>query len=281
MNPTRRTFLKTTLVASATAALSLRAADRTGSPGAPREFYELRAYRLKSGASTAQLDHYLEAALLPALGKRGLGPVGAFTELEVDKKAGTSKPKVGTAEAPAVLWLLITHPNLDSFIGVAADLNNDTAVQAAGRDYLLTPKASPAYTRVDSWLLRAFAGMPKLAVPAFSKTKVATRVFEMRDYESHSEERALNKMAMFDDGEIEVMRDLGMAPLFFGQAVAGPNLPHLRYITCAPDLTSHLANWKKFGPDPRWVKMKEEPRYKDNTSKNTARFLVPTPYSQL
>jgi hypothetical protein len=103
----------------------------------------------------------------------------------------------------------------------------------------------------------------------------------MRDYESHSEERALNKMAMFDDGEIEVMRDLGMAPLFFGQAVAGPNLPHLRYITCAPDLTSHLANWKKFGPDPRWVKMKEEPRYKDNTSKNTARFLVPTPYSQL
>jgi hypothetical protein len=210
-----------------------------------------------------------------------LGPVGAFTELEVDKKAGTAKPKVGTAEAPAVLWLLITHPNLDSFIGVAADLNNDTAVQAAGRDYLLTPKASPAYTRVDSWLLRAFAGMPKLAVPAFSKTKVATRVFEMRDYESHSEERALNKMAMFDDGEIEVMRDLGMAPLFFGQAVAGPNLPHLRYITCAPDLTSHLANWKKFGPDPRWVKMKEEPRYKDNTSKNTARFLVPTPYSQL
>lgn len=250
MNPTRRTFLKTSLAASATAALSLRAADRTGSPGAPREFYELRAYRLKPGASTAQLDHYLEAALIPALGKRGLGPVGAFTELEVDKKAGTSKPKVGTAEAPAVLWLLITHPNLDSFIGVAADLNNDTAVQAAGRDYLLTPKASPAYTRVDSWLLRAFAGMPKLAVPAFSKTKVATRVFEMRDYESHSEERALNKMAMFDDGEIEVMRDLGMAPLFFGQAVAGPNLPHLRYITCAPDLTSHLANWKNSVPIP-------------------------------
>lgn len=281
MNPTRRTFLKTSLAASATAAFSLRAAPNPMSPSGPREFYELRAYRLKPDASTALLDTYFEKALIPALNVRGLANVGAFTELEVDKKTGTAKPKVGTAESPASLWILIIHPTLESFAGVAADLNTDTAVQAAGRDYLLTPKANPAYTRVDSWLLRAFAGMPKLVVPAFSKTKVATRIFEMRDYESHSEERALSKMAMFDDGEIEVMRDLGMSPLFFGQALAGPNLPHLRYITCAADLSSHLANWKKFGPDPRWVKLKDEPRYKDNTSKNTARFLVPTSYSQL
>lgn len=283
MKPTRRSFLKTSLAATATAALSVHAAAPAGanSPVSAREFYELRAYRLKPEASTALLDTYLEKALIPALNARGLTNVGAFTELEVDKKTGTAKPKVGTAESPATLWVLITHPTLESFSGVAADLNVDPAVQAAGRDYLLTPKANPAYTRVDSWLLRAFAGMTKMVVPAFSKTKVATRIFEMRDYESHSEERALNKMAMFDDGEIEVMRDLGMSPLFFGQAIAGPNLPHLRYITCASDLTTHLANWKKFGPDPRWMKMKDEPRYKDNTSKNTARFLVPTPYSQL
>ncbi len=283
MNPTRRTFLKTSLAASATAALSLRAATPagTGSPPAAREFYELRAYRLAPGTTTGLLDRYLEAALIPALNKHGLASVGAFTELEVDKKAGTAQPKPGTAESPATLWVLITHPTLRSFVEVAAELNSDPAVQSAGRDYLLTPKANPAYTRVDSWLLRAFAGMPKMVVPAFSKTKVAARVFEMRDYESHSEERALNKMAMFDAGETEIMRDLGLAPLFFGQALAGPNLPHLRYITCATDLATHLANWKKFGPDPRWQKLKDEPRYKDNTSKNTARFLVPTPYSQL
>jgi hypothetical protein len=283
MKPTRRSFLKTSLAATAATAFSVRAAAAVGvnSPASAREFYEIRAYRLIPGASSALLDTYLEKALIPALNARGLANVGAFTELEVDKKMGTAKPKVGTAESPASLWVLITHPTLESFAGVAADLNVDPAVQTAGRDYLLTPKANPAYTRVDAWLLRAFAGMTKMVVPAFSKAKVATRIFEMRDYESHSEERALSKMAMFDDGEIEVMRDLGMSPLFFGQAIAGPNLPHLRYITCAADLTTHLANWKKFGPDPRWVKMKDEPRYKDNTSKNTARFLVPTSYSQL
>ena len=140
---------------------------------------------------------------------------------------------------------------------------------------------TPAFDRVDTWLLRAFAGFPRTQVPAFSKTKTPTRIFEMRDYESHSEERALSKMAMFDNGEIDVMKDLGMSPVFFGQAIAGPNLPHLRYITCAADLATHLANWKKFGSHPTWMKMKDDPQYKNNTSKNTARFLVPTSYSQL
>jgi hypothetical protein len=58
-------------------------------------------------------------------------------------------------------------------------------------------------------------------------------------------------------------------------------LPHLRYITGGPDLTSHLANWKKFGPDPRWKAMSGDPRWAGNTSKNTARFIVPTAYSAL
>ena len=129
--------------------------------------------------------------------------------------------------------------------------------------------------RIDSWLYLAFRGMPRMELPAFSKSKTATRVFEMRDYESHSELKALSKMAMFDDGEIPVMKDLGMNPVFFGQGIAGPNLPHLRYFTSGSDLSSHLGAWKKFGPDPRWIKMKDDPKYANNTSKNTARFLAP------
>ena len=163
----------------------------------------------------------------------------------------------------------------------SADLNDDPAVQKAGADYLQVKKATPAFERVDTWVLRGFAGMPHLAVPAFSKNKTPTRIFEMRDYESHSELKALSKMAMFNAGEIEVMKDLGMSPVFFGQALAGPNLPHLRYITCASDLATHLNNWKKFGPDPRWIKLKDMPQYADNTSKNTTRFVVPTSYSQI
>jgi hypothetical protein len=273
----RREFLKTSLVASATAALASRvAAAPAGSGVAGREYYDLRAYRLKPGAPRATLDAYLEKALLPALDKRGIKDVGVFTELDVNKNAGTSSPK---ADAP--VWVLIPHSTLDTFVSVSADINNDAAVQKAGGEYLQARKANPAFERIDSWLLLAFKGMPKHALPSFSKNKTPTRIFEMRDYESHSELKALSKMVMFDEGEIEIMKDLGMSPVFFGQALAGPNLPHLRYITSGPDLATHLANWKKFGPDPRWVKMKDLPQYAENTSKNTARFLAPTPYSQI
>ena len=247
-----------------------------------REYYELRCYRLKADirlkadAARAPLDAYLEKALLPALTKRGVKNVGIFTEIKVDKPKGTFEPMADTP-----VWVLIPYSTLDSFATVSAELNADPAVQAAGGAYLQVEKAAPAFERIDSWLYRAFQSMPRMEVPAFSKSRVPTRVFEMRDYESHSELKALNKMAMFDEGETQLMRDLGMSPPFFGQAIAGPNLPHLRYMTSAANLETHLANWKKFGPDPRWKKMSGDPKWANNTSKNTARFLVPTAYSQL
>jgi hypothetical protein len=276
----RRRFLKTAFAATASAACvsRLSAADTAG----VREFYELRCYRLQAGtriknnADSALLDVYLERALLPALGRLGIQHTGVFTELEINKETATA-----TAKPDSPVWVLITHATLESFVRVCATLNSDAALQQAGASYLDAPKTEPAFERIDSWLLLAFAGMPRHELPAFSRDRVPTRVFEMRDYESHSELKALNKMAMFDEGEIAVMKDLGMNPVFFGQALAGPDLPHLRYITCGPDLATHLANWKKFGPDPRWQKMRIDPQYADNTSRNTARFLTPKPYSQI
>ncbi len=272
----RRDFLKASLAASAAATFATRSGAASASASAARESYELRAYRLKPGASAASLDAYLAKAFIPALNQRGVKNVGVFTELEVDKKAVTSKPKADTP-----LWVLVPHASLASFVTVSADLNADAAVQQAGAEYLNVPKATPAFERVDTWLYRAFAGMTQMELPAFSKAKVATRVFEMRDYESHSERAALSKMAMFNNGEIALMKDLGMSPVFFGQGIAGPNLPHLRYFTCGVDLAAHLAPWGKFGPDPRWKALSGDPQYKDNTSKNTARFLAPTGYSQI
>lgn len=271
----RRDFLKTSLAASAAALAPYAQAASAGSP-AGREYYELRAYRLKAGTLTTALDAYLEKAVLPALEKRGVKNVGAFSELEVDKLAGTAKPK---ADEP--VWLLIPHATLDSFVDVAANLNADPAVRKAGAAWLDVPKASPAFVRIDVWLYLAFQSMPQIELPEFSKKRVPTRVFEMRDYESYSEQKALVKMAMFDDGETQLMRDLGMSPVFFGQSLAGANLPHLRYITGGSDLASHLAAWAKFPPDPRWKKMSADPKYADSVSKNNPLFLAPRPYSAI
>ena len=283
MPSSRRTFLTSSMATAAALAATTRPARAAAAAtAAGREYYEIRCYhlkadtRLKASAPRAPVEAYLGEALLPALARRNVGPVGVFTEIKVDKPKGTSEP---VADSP--LWVLIPHATLESFHAVSADLVTDPQLQAAGAAYLQVEKAKPAFERVDTWLLRAFASMPRLEVPAFSKAKAPGRVFEMRDYESHSELKALNKMAMFDEGETQLMRDLGMSPVFFGQALAGPNLPHLRYFTSGPTLEAHLAGWKKFGPDPRWMKMKDDPRWANNTSRNTARFLVPAACSQL
>lgn len=276
MNLPRRDFLKTTLAASAAATLASPLAAAATSATSGREFYDLRVYRLKPDAPRALLDGYLEKSFLPALERRGIKNVGVFTELEVKKDTATSTPR---ANSP--IWVLVPHGSLESFVSVSAEINQDPEVRTSASDYLQTPKTAAAFDRVDAWLLLAFKSMPRIEVPEFSRRRVPTRIFELRTYESYSEEKALRKMAMFDDGETEIMRKVGMSPVFFGQALAGSNLPHLTYITSGPDLATHLDNWKKFGVHPDWVKMRGDPKYADTVSKNSPFFLAPTAYSQI
>lgn len=265
MKPTRRDFLKTSLVASAAALTGTAAAAAPGD--ATREFYELRAYRLKAGASPALLDAYLEKALIPALNRAGSASVGVFTEPEAK-------------DGPAV-WVLIPYASLEAMAAVTAAINADPAVVAAAGDYFTaTAKDHPAYDRIDSWLHLAFAGLPRLAVPALQREGKA-RIFEMRTYDSYNETKALKKVAMFNAGEIELMQQLNMSPVFYGQALVGRDLPHLTYLLCSPDRETHKKSWDAFFAHPVWTGLKNDPQYADTVSKVTSRFLVPAAYSQL
>src|SRR5207244_11692593 len=138
----------------------------------------------------------------------------------------------------------------------------------------------PGFERIDSWFLLAFSGMPKIEQPPYSREKKA-RIFELRTYESHSEIKALKKVAMFNSGEIDVMREVGLAPVLYGQALIGRDLPHLTYMLSAEDREAHKNHWGAFGKHPTWKKMDADPQYKDTVSKITSRFLAPTSYSQI
>jgi len=269
MDLDRRTFLKTSLAASAATALaasSACAADPASAAG-DRQYFELRAYRLKAGAPTAALDAYLQKALIPALNSRGVEAVGVFTE--------------PAAKDGSAVWVLIPHPSLGSVAAVNASINADPAVLSAGAGYLSGPtKDDPAFDRIDTWLLLAFAGMPRLAVPSLAR-EGKPRVFEMRTYESFSELKALKKVDMFNAGEITLMHDLSLSPVFYGQALVGRDLPHLTYMLCSPDMETHKRNWTAFGVHPIWVRLKNDPQYADTVSKITSRFMEPAPYSQI
>ena len=265
----RRAFLKTSLAASALASVSqsdIPAAAAESSGVANREVYELRAYRLKSGGSRELLDGYLEKAAIPALNRLGVKTVGVFNEIE---------PKDSLA-----VWLLVPYPSLESFSTAVSRLSDDPEYQKAGAQYLQTPKDSPAFERIDSWLLLAFSGLPRLELPVFSRER-KPRIFEMRTYESHSELKALKKVDMFNSGEIDVMREVGLGPVFYGQALVGRDLPHLTYMLSAEDRDAHKKHWGGFGKHPVWNKLNKDPLYADTVSKITSRFLEPTAYSQI
>jgi len=269
MNSNRRDFLKISLAASAASALASIPASalESGAAVSPRQFLELRTYRLKPGAPHALLDAYLEKALIPALNARGIRAVGVFTEPEAK-------------DGPAV-WVLIPYPSLDLLSGVTAALNADPAVRSAGAGYLDSPTAAdPAFDRIDSCLLLSFTGLARLAVPALARDG-KPRIFEMRTYESFSELKALRKIEMFNAGEIGVMQELDLSPVFYGQALVGRDLPHLTYMLCSPDRETHKRNWTAFTKHPVWVKLKADPHYADTVSKITSRFLVPAAYSQI
>ena len=257
----RRDFLLT----SAAAALTVEAAATTASAqsaSGDRDYYEWRTYRLADAAHQALVHEYLEKACFPAWQRLGVSPVGAFTEIGPD--AGPS------------IHVLLTYPSLALFASSREALEHDSQYQQAATNYLTAKMASPAFERIESSLLVACTGAPKITPPAHKP-----RVFEMRTYDSHSEERARKKVDMFNSGEIPIFPKCGFENVFFGESLVGPALPNLKYMLAAPDMAANEAGWKKFLADPGFTALKNDPQYADTVSKITKLFLAPTPYSQV
>jgi hypothetical protein len=272
----RREFLRTSLTVSTLVGLSAASlnAPAAETPGT-REYYELRAYRLKSGANHELLDNYLEKLVIPTLNASGSKPIGVFAQQE---RSGT--PGSTEVRDPSTVFVLIPHPSVEAFAKATAQLNMAIEGQKMAPEYLQTSKDKPAFERIDSWFMLAFAGIPKVEQPAYSREK-KPRMFELRTYESYSEVKALKKVEMFNSGEIDVMREVGLGPIFFGQALIGANLPHLTYMLSAEDQDAHKKHWDAFGKHPVWNKLKNDPQYADTVSKIVNRFLVPKAYSQI
>lgn len=260
----RRSFLAGSVAAAAAVTMTSSQAvaeDKT----AAQEYYELRAYRIKNADKQKIVRDYLAKALVPALNRMGIDRVGVF-EVSGGKDL--------------TLWALIPYKTLDAMTALNGKLAIDKAYQTAATDFLSGPMREPPYTRLESWLMKAFAGIPVLELPAETKAG-KDRIFEVRVYESHNEDAARRKVHMFNNGETQVMRDTKLAPVFFGETLIGGNVPNLTYMLSAPDMESHRAHWKAFGGHPVWKKMRGMKLYKDTVSKIYNYFLKPLKCSQI
>lgn len=229
------------------------------------EFYELRILKIYDYEKQQIADRYLRDALLPALNRQKIENVGVFHNLK-DLNDHS-------------IYMVIPFASLEIFSSCDDKLATDTAYQTAASEYMQRKKGDGVYDRIETRLLKAFRGMPNMKLPAPSTAKT-DRVFELRLYESLSEEQGRRKIEMFDKGETQLMQEAGLAPVFFGKVMAGPDMPSLVYLLCAENVASHEDHWKSFLQSDSWKKMKKLPQYQETVSNIKNWFLAPTSFSQ-
>ncbi len=230
------------------------------------EYYELRIYRIYDFEKQKIADQYMEQALLPALKRQGVNHVGAFHSLKDENDHS--------------IYLLIAWPDLETFASCNEKLGADTTYQEAAKPHTDRPLKDGVFDRIETRLMKAFTGMTSIEVPEGSSAG-GERMFELRLYESHTEEFARRKVAMFNNGEIQLMKDVELGPVFFGETLAGPQMPNLIYMLSARNDDQHKKHWKAFLDSPRWKEMKDLPQYKNTVSKIQNWFLKPAPYSSI
>ena len=236
----------------------------SAAPADQSQYYEIRTYTTSSDTQRQRVSDYWQNAAIPAYNRMGIRPVGVFTEQE--------------ASATNKVYVFIPCDSLEVFGAIPAKLAADAEYQKAAAEFLSAPKTNAAYERFESSLLVAFAGMKHLCVPPADQKP---NVFELRTYKSSSEAKGLNKIKMFESGEITTMKDVGLAPIFYGRTLVGSTLPSLTYLTCGVNLDEHKKHWAAFGAAPVWKQLQADPQYKDNMIGMIKVMLKRTSASQL
>ncbi|TWT77022.1 hypothetical protein Pla123a_24500 [Posidoniimonas polymericola] len=221
---------------------------------ATKQVIQLRTYTLVDAEAEQRLDDYLENALLPALKRQGIGPVGVLTPAEAE------------AGQPPRVMLITPADSWAALLDAERRLDADTEYRQAAKDYLATPADKPLVKRITSELLIAFDAWPQTSVPE-QKQAGKDRLFELRTYESPTEEFGRLKVEMFNSGEIPIFLDSGISPVFMGQAVVGDKLPNLTYLTVYDDADARDLAWKTFVEHADWQVLKEVKKYLGTVSK--------------
>jgi len=258
----RRQFLA---AAGAAGLASLGRADSAAAkPAGSKQVLELKLYQCTSQAQWARLVEFLTQAMVPALNRAGIQPVGVFQPVKEDELN---------------LYVLLPHKSAESVVMTTAKLLADEKYVAAGKDWLNLPKKDPLFARIESSLLLAFDAVPAVET---LKEKKDTRVFQLRIYEAHNVERGQKKIEMFNTGgEVATFRKCGMNPIFFGEAIVGTKIPNLTYMLGFDNEDAQKAAWAKFMKHPDWKRISKDPQYRNTVSRITNLLLRPAAASQI
>jgi hypothetical protein len=261
----RREFVRSAL-ASAGAATGVAAFGAETGPGREphQEYYQLRTYTLRTGPQLALTQGYFEQALIPALHRLGMSPVGTF-RLDIGPETPT-------------YYVLIPSTSVETLLSLDTLLGKDPEYVKGASGFRDAPASAPAFVRTERSILSAFSGWPKLTAPKLEK-----RIFQLRTYESPSQVAHTRKIQMFNEAEIGLFTKAGLNPVFFADTVIGTRMPNLTYMLTFPDLPTLTAHWATFAGDPAWKELSHKPGNTDAeiVSNITNLYLSPLSCSQI
>src|SRR6202049_2865266 len=129
----RRKFLASSLAASAIAVTvpgNFAEAAQRATQTKGREFYQLRRYHLNSGPQRKLCDDFFREALIPALNRLSISPVGVF-----DLSIGPETPTI---------YVLMPSSSPEALATVESRLAQDSEYAKVGAAFLNAPAKEPA-----------------------------------------------------------------------------------------------------------------------------------------
>jgi hypothetical protein len=252
----------------AAAAVALAPTPSSAQSGRPRQYFELRKYQQQNGPQTKLLQSYLSDALLPALNRMGFTPIGVFN-LDLGPQTPTT-------------YVLIPSTKLEDLVTTELQLAKDDQFMKAAAPFWAAPAAAPAYVRVESQLMFAFEGYPQVTAPPVT-AQHGKRVFQLRIYESPSQQDHVRKVEMFNSGEFDIFQKAGFWNVFFADTLIGPRLPQLTYMVSFPEIADIDVKWDAFRNHPDWKKLSAEARFSFEpiVSNIDSLILRPASFSQI
>jgi hypothetical protein len=230
---------------------------------ANRSYYQIKIYHLKNKAQEQLVDSYLKDFYLPKLHAMGIKNVGVFKTLETD-----------TANKRIYIFIHFkTWKKMEDF-----DENVSRDVAKTGREYVDANYKNPPYSRMETIVLKAFITRPVPALPQLTANKT-DRIYELRSYESATEQYHRNKVSMFNGGETDLFDRLGFNSVFYGSVIAGCRMPNLMYMTTFNSRQDRDKHWEEFSKDAQWKTLSGMAEYQNNVSKAEIIFLQPAGYS--
>ena len=232
----------------------------------PRSFILLETFYAENKDKRDKLAQKFDSELIPLRHEIGFNKVGIFT---LHDELMKNEKDASLAKFNSAVFVLQGTDSADLLLNY-----QDYSMRKASLFNLVDDLD---FIDEEIVAMRAFPSVPEITAPYDN----AERILQLRTYNSPNYDRNAMKEAMFEEGELDLFKNSGMLPVFFGKTLIGSMAPNITYMLSFPNNAARVEGWKKFVQSDGWKKMSSDPRYARTATRIRNLFLKPTQNSEI